>query len=127
MNMRAILGALAVISIAGCATQSKEAAFEDVSKTVSGQGHYAIRWNTGSAEDAQAAEWVGKLLQDELTFGSAAQSALFNHHELQATFEEIGIAQADLVQAGLLRNPVFDLSVRIPDRAPSKTYVDVAV
>ena len=52
---------------------------------------------------------------------------LLNNRNLQATFEDLGIAQADLVQAGLLKNPVFDLSVRIPDRRPSKTYLDFSV
>jgi cobalt-zinc-cadmium efflux system outer membrane protein len=50
-----------------------------------------------------------------------------NNRNLQATFEDLGIAQADLVQAGLLKNPVFDLNVRIPDRSPSKTYLDFSV
>ncbi|HEX4794601.1 MAG TPA: TolC family protein [Humisphaera sp.] len=128
--MRRIVWALALAalaSIAGCAAQSKESAFDDVSKRVRSQGVPVVRWNTNSAEDAEAAAAVNALLSSELTFGAVAQIAVLNNHELQATFEEIGIAQADLVQAGLLRNPVFDLSVRIPDGAPSKTYIDIGV
>ena len=99
-----------------------------MSKSVSRQGNYTIRWNTSSAADAQAADAVNSLVRKDLTFGSAAQIALLNNHDLQATFEEIGIAQADLVQAGLLRNPVFDLSVFASRIARClKTYVDVSV
>jgi cobalt-zinc-cadmium efflux system outer membrane protein len=36
---------------------------------------------------------------------------------LQATYEELGIAQADLVEAGLLKNPVFTFERRFPGQA----------
>ncbi|HXE55759.1 MAG TPA: TolC family protein [Tepidisphaeraceae bacterium] len=60
-----------------------------------------------------------------LTVDAAVQIALLNNHKLQATFEELGIAQADFVQAGLLQNPVFSLNVRFPTQPPSKTYLDI--
>lgn len=55
------------------------------------------------------------LLCSELTVDSAIQIALFNNPEVQALLEEIGIAQADLVQAGLLKNPVFEGLIGFPD------------
>jgi Outer membrane protein len=55
------------------------------------------------------------MLQQELNIDSAVQIALLNNPEIQAIFEDIGIAQADFVQAGLLQNPVFDGYVRFPD------------
>lgn len=59
---------------------------------------------------------VQKLLQQEIVIDSAVQIALLNNPEIQALFEEIGIAQADLVEAGLFQNPIFDAYVRFPDR-----------
>ena len=44
----------------------------------------------------------------------AVQIALLNHPRLQAEYERLGVAQADLVEAGLLRNPVFSAVVRWP-------------
>jgi cobalt-zinc-cadmium efflux system outer membrane protein len=38
--------------------------------------------------------------------------ALLNSRSLQALYADLGVAQADLVQAGLLKNPVFDGAVR---------------
>jgi cobalt-zinc-cadmium efflux system outer membrane protein len=35
-----------------------------------------------------------------------------NNRDLQATYSDLGVAQADLVQAGLLKNPVFDAAVQ---------------
>jgi outer membrane protein TolC len=44
-----------------------------------------------------------------LTAEDAVQIALLNNRMLQGAFEELGISEADLVQAGRLPNPRFDL------------------
>ncbi len=40
-------------------------------------------------------------------FGTVVQAALLNNPGLQATYSELGIAEADLVQAGRMTNPHF--------------------
>src|SRR3954469_22964908 len=52
------------------------------------------------------------MLAGELTADQAVQVALLNNRELQATYESLGVAQADLVAAGLLKNPVFNADLR---------------
>ncbi len=42
--------------------------------------------------------------------------ALQNNPNLQAEFENIGIAQGDLINAGLFSNPQLELSVRVPNK-----------
>jgi cobalt-zinc-cadmium efflux system outer membrane protein len=54
------------------------------------------------------------LLSRELTVETAVQVALLNNKTLQATYEDLSVAQADLVQAGLLQNPVFRRHVAFP-------------
>ena len=44
----------------------------------------------------------------------AVQIALLNNRELQALYSDLGVAQADLVQAGLLKNPIFDAAILFP-------------
>lgn len=73
-----------------------------------------VHWNRKSHEEEQLCYLIYHLLESELTVDSAVQVALLNNPEIQATFEEIGIARADLVQAGLLRNPIIDGFVRFP-------------
>jgi cobalt-zinc-cadmium efflux system outer membrane protein len=46
---------------------------------------------------------------DGLTSQEAVAIALWNSPSFQATLADLGIARADLVEAGLLRNPVFSL------------------
>lgn len=72
-----------------------------------------VHWNR--SEDEQIRCTVEKLLQQELNIDSAVQIALLNNPNIQAIFEDIGIAQADLVEAGLFQNPIFDAYIRFPD------------
>lgn len=46
-------------------------------------------------------------LEDGLTQEEAVAAALWNSPSFQATLADLGIARADLVEAGLLRNPVL--------------------
>jgi outer membrane protein TolC len=49
------------------------------------------------------------MLQLSLSAPDAVQIALLNNRSLQASFEELGISEADLVQSGRLTNPRFTL------------------
>jgi outer membrane protein TolC len=104
-----ILAALpALIFLGGCATFSADGGLESV-QTASKERGLAqnVAWlKTGKdAETARAT--VKKLLASPLTADNAVQIALLNNHGLQATYAELGIAEADVVQAGRLRNPGF--------------------
>ena len=99
--------AAAAVFLAGCASTSPAPAFKDVSQATIERGAHPIRWDQNTAEDAQAAKAVDDLLAKELTVDSAVQVALLSSPRLRTTFEELSISQAELVQAGLLKNPVF--------------------
>jgi len=118
---------ITLVFATGCSNAPKDAGFSSVRQTVGERTGQIIQWRSDTAEDAAADTSVRQMLSQPITADQAVQIALLNNHGLQATFEDLGIARADLVQAGLLRNPVFNLSVRIPDRLPSKTYIDFAV
>lgn len=113
--------------ISGCATVPKSAGFREVSQTVEQRTGFQVHWNQGTPEDAAVAEKLQAMLREELTPEAAVQVALLNNASLQATFEELGIAQADLVQAGLLKNPVFAGHVRFPDKSGEATNTEFSV
>lgn len=50
---------------------------------------------------------VAELLRRPLTEENAIRVAILNNRKVRAAYEELGIARAELVQAGLLANPVF--------------------
>jgi cobalt-zinc-cadmium efflux system outer membrane protein len=98
----------------GCASLALNAGFDDVNRTVQERTSLKLLWSNGSDLDQQAAEQLGSLLKGKLSADEAVQIALLNNRDLQATYLDLGIAQADLVQAGLLSNPIFDASVMFP-------------
>ena len=78
--------------------------------------------------DTHVDQEVRALLHDTLTVDGAVQVALLNNRTLQALYAELGVAQADLVQAGLLRNPVFDGAVRfLLSGGPAKVDLSAAL
>src|SRR6266567_124857 len=115
--------------LAGCAHVDPNPAFRELANAVHLRTGKRVQWNRGSAEDAQAQAAVSFLLSRPLTAESAVQIALLNNHTLQATYEELGIAQADLVEAGLLRNPIFTFERRFPGQALEadllKEFIDI--
>ncbi len=101
----------------GCASVPKEAGFPDVQKVIEQRMNQRVHWNQGTPDDTAGEELVRYLLRQELTVDNAVQIALLNNRSLQAIYEELGIAQADVVQAGLLRNPTFFASFRFMDKS----------
>ncbi|MGZ3442072.1 MAG: TolC family protein, partial [Polyangia bacterium] len=99
---------VAALLAAGCVVP-RQGGFDDVSKSLSARTPYRVHWNQGSDEDQKVADETRRLLSQELTVETATQIALFNNPELEATYERLGVAQAEVVQAGLLRNPKISL------------------
>jgi cobalt-zinc-cadmium efflux system outer membrane protein len=116
-----------LLALSGCARMEPGLGFDGVRESVSERAGMRVHWNNGSEEDAAAAGAVDEMLGREVTAAEAVQVALLNNRELQATYEELSIAQADIVQAGLLRNPVFSGEVRFATDGSGATVVlDVA-
>jgi outer membrane protein, heavy metal efflux system len=117
-----------LVLVTGCATFDQRTGFSDVGAAVEARSGKRVVWNLGTELDADVAGDVRRLLADTLSADEAIQVALLNNRELQALYAELGVAQADLVQAGLLSNPVFDGAVFFPVAGgPAKLELSVAV
>ena len=103
-----------LVLVTGCATVDQQAGFTEVSAAIAARSGKRVVWNLGTELDAQVAQEVRALLQETLTVDGAVQVALLNNRRLQALYAELGVAQAEVVQAGLLKNPVFDGALRFP-------------
>ena len=103
---------LAVFLGFGCASIPQDRGFGDVNRAIEEKTGQTISWNQEIDDDGTALELVHEILKHDLTADDAVQITLLNNRRVQAIYEELGIAFADLVQAGLLKNPVFDASVR---------------
>jgi cobalt-zinc-cadmium efflux system outer membrane protein len=106
----ALTGSL-VAAIAGCATVDPAARFAVVRDTVDERLDRDLAWQRDAQSSTAARRAASRLLAEGLTADEAVQVALLGNRRLQAQLEGLGIAQADLVEAGLLENPVLSLTV----------------
>ena len=109
---RVAIAAAATSLLAGCASVNPRPAFEDVQKTVADRSKVQPEWSRTASEGSATEQAVAKLLTAPLTVDAAVQVAFLNNPTLQATFEEIGISQADLAQAARIANPEISGFVR---------------
>ena len=127
MNNPGLVNAVLALGLAtGCATNEKQFV-ATTEQSLARQTGADIHWNRTDADFDEAQTTISILLKKELTPVSAVQIALVNNPRLQAEMEEIGISRAELVQAGLLRNPEFAASWRFPDRPPSAANTEYSI
>ncbi|MEO8008999.1 MAG: TolC family protein [Betaproteobacteria bacterium] len=98
---------LALLLLGGCATFSRDGGFNTVAATSRDRLDKDVTWVRSDADADTVRATVKKLLASPLPVDDAVQVALINNRGLQATYAELGIAEANLVQAGRLRNPGF--------------------
>lgn len=115
-----------MLVMGGCAKIPQDSGFKEIQTSVSQRAAQDITWRSSDSEDAEARSAVDSLLREELTAEKAIKVAVLNNRELQAIYEELHIAQADLIQAGLLRNPVFSGDIRFGTTG-SGTGVDMGL
>jgi cobalt-zinc-cadmium efflux system outer membrane protein len=115
-----ILPLLSVLAMQGQST-------DDLQSTIRQRTGKQVEWQKDAKASDQIREAIRVLLRRTLNADAAVQIALLNNRELQATFEEIGIARADLIEAGLLKNPIFVGDARFPNRSPSGTNIEMAI
>ena len=105
---------LLFFGLTGCASVDLKAGFPEVSAAVEERAATKIVWNRGTELDKEAEARLRALQQKKLTADDAVQIAMLSNRDLQAIYTELGVAQADLVQVGLFRNPILDAAVQFP-------------
>jgi outer membrane protein TolC len=102
-----MMTALICLLLGGCASFSRDGGFDTVAAASHERINKDITWVRSDSEAESVRKSVEALLASPLTVDQAVQVALLNNPGLQATYAELGIAEANLVQAGRLRNPGF--------------------
>ena len=107
---RLTLAALMVgvaLGATGCASLRADAGFAEVASRASERLGMDVQWVRSDADQGAIDARVAELLAQPLSADAAVQIALLNNPGLQAAFSELGIADADRVQASRLPNPGF--------------------
>jgi cobalt-zinc-cadmium efflux system outer membrane protein len=110
-----------LLPLTGCRTLSPEGSFYEVADTVHTRIGKEISWDAGQYADPSVRATIEHLLSQPVTAETAVQIALLNNRELQAVYADLGIAQANLVQAGLWKNPIIDGAVTFPTAGSGPT------
>ena len=100
----------AIVALGGCASFSPDSGFGPVEQTAKERLAKDLRWARTESDREALAKRVSDLLAKPLTADDAVQVALFHNRGLQADFAELGIGEAELVQAGRLPNPGFSFA-----------------
>ncbi len=117
-------GIAALLLLGGCAASLDPRPDVDrAATTVLERSGYRAAWDEPWSEPALT--WDG---QSPLAVDQAVFLALRNNRAIRAEVEQIGAARADLVQAGLLPNPVLNLTLRFPiEGTTGPTFIGAAV
>jgi outer membrane protein TolC len=109
MNTPFKLAALAAAAglLSGCATFSSDGGFGAVAQATKSRSGAQTRMLRNDEDRRALDEQLNKLLAEPLSADAAVQIALLNNRTLQARYWDLGIAEAELVQAGRLANPGF--------------------
>ena len=95
--------------LSGCATFSADGGFGAVEKSTQDYIKQKPVWANTDAQKQSAARQLAALLAQPLTVNDSVQIALINNAQLQANFYDLQIAEANVVQAGRVPNPVFSM------------------
>jgi outer membrane protein TolC len=98
---------LASAVMAGCASFSSDAGFSSIESAAKEKLGKDVRWARSDADVDTIDRRVRELLAKPLSVDDAVQVTLLNNRGLQARFQDLGITEAEVVQAGRLPNPGF--------------------
>jgi outer membrane protein TolC len=99
----ATLFACALLS--ACAGFSPDGGFGPVQDTAKSRLGKDLQWSRTETDTETIARRVDQILGRPLSADDAVQLALLNNRGLQARFQDLGITEAEVVQAGRLPNP----------------------
>ena len=105
---------LVFLLLSGCSFIEPRLGFEEVADDVKKRTDQEVYWSDDGEIDKTIQERITHLLSKPLTAAGAVQVALLNNRGIQGVYQDLHIAQADLVEAGLLSNPIFDGEIRFP-------------
>ena len=104
------VAAIVALALAGCATFSPDGGRNEVERLAAERIGPPARVLAQASDTAAQRAATNARLAEPLSAESAIEVALLNQPALQMRLAELGLAEADFVQAGRLRNPVFAYS-----------------
>ena len=104
-TVQGVLVAMSAVILAGCASTRCAPGRTQVDSEL----HSRVAQGLGPAACGETSIPDDVLLDDGVTADEAVAVALWNNSAFNATLAQLGMARGDLLQAGLLRNPQFQI------------------
>ena len=125
------VGVLVLVTTAGCRSSFEGSASRDIASVAED-----VARRTGAEPPLPESEELlastrREILSRPLTEEAAVKLALLGNASVRASYERLGIARADLLQAGLISNPVFSASLKSFSAGPevelglAQSFVDI--
>jgi len=115
--------ALIALGLGGCASLDPKPDIDRAASTVGDRSGVTPEWT--QPWESSLSAWDGRA---PLKVEQAVAMALRNNREIRSQVEQIAASRADLVQAGLLPNPVLGLTLRFPfDPVSGGTFIGAQV
>lgn len=109
-SKRSALVLVVSLFLSGCATFSPDGGMSTVAAITDSTIRKDVVAIRSSADAHVADDTVKRLLRQTLNVDTAVQVALLNNRGLQAAYNELALAETDLVQDSLPPNPTFSIS-----------------
>jgi outer membrane protein TolC len=106
-RIHALAAVGALLALAGCVSLSSDRGFDRVSTATEQRLGAEPAWPRDDAGRRRVDDEVARLLAQTVTADDTVQVALLQNPGLQSVYADLGIAEAELVQAGRLPNPRF--------------------
>ena len=108
--IRLATAATTLAFLAGCAGFSADGGFDSVAQLTQERTGQTPVWQRSERPADTVQTRTAELLSKPLTADNAVELAMLNNRGLQASFQELGIAESELVRAGRLSNPSFSFA-----------------
>jgi outer membrane protein TolC len=105
LRVKLLPAAICAVLLSGCASFSQDGGMDAVSQLTKQRTGPPVSRPTSTDNANVNPERVSALLKQPLDPNTAVEIALLNNQGLQAAFAELGVAEADYVQSGRMRNP----------------------
>lgn len=108
---------LFLLSVPGCSAVDPQPAIDQLRADVSDRAAVEVNWGAEAAGSEAVGKYLAGKLAGELTADDAVAVSLLKNPRLRAFYRELGIAQSDVVAAGLPENPTVSAERRFSGKA----------
>ncbi|MBL4699894.1 MAG: TolC family protein [Phycisphaeraceae bacterium] len=105
---------LMIILASGCQQVDPTGQFQSVQSLDQSRGGNELIWKMDEKDKQKIQAKIDQIMLDGITRDEASAIAVLNNGRLQSAYERLGLAAADITEAGLLRNPTLDGLIAFP-------------